>query len=86
MSVDCPRCHDLQQVALTASKAYHQLAEDLEAAHIRHNLEVLMLLSAGLEGALRSRDSAIAELVDHESACGRKKPAGVLPFSKRQSA
>jgi len=48
---DCPHCLGLQQAALDASKVYHERLEDLEAAHICHNLDVLMLLSTRLESA-----------------------------------
>jgi hypothetical protein len=65
-----------QQIALTASKVYHQLLEDLEAAHICHNSEMLMLLAVRLESALQSRNAAIAELTNHENACAGEKPAG----------
>jgi len=86
MSVNCRRCSDLQQIALTASKAYHELLEDLEAAHICHNSEVLTLLSTRLEAAFQSRNAAIAELSSHESTCMRKKSGAALPLSKGQSA
>jgi hypothetical protein len=86
MSVNCRLCSDLQQIALTASKAYHKLQEDLEAAHICHNSEALEPLSARLEAAFQSRNAAIAELTNHASTCVSKKPAEVQLFSKRQSA
>jgi hypothetical protein len=57
----CPDCDRLQQAALIASKAYHELLGDLEAAHIRRSSEALSGLSALLERALRIRDAAIAE-------------------------
>jgi hypothetical protein len=45
-----------------------------------------MVLSTRLEGALQSRDAAIAELTNHESTCVGKKPAAQLLLKKRQSA
>jgi hypothetical protein len=86
MKFDCQQCRDLQQMALTASKAYHELQEDLEAAHICRNSEVLALLSTRLEAALKGRDTAITELTDHESNCARKKPGAAPPLSKSKSA
>ena len=75
MSSACPNCRDLQQIALTASKAYHELQEDLEAAHICHNSEVLAYLSTRLEKALQSRNAAIAELTNHEATHPANEPA-----------
>jgi hypothetical protein len=86
MSIGCQRCRDLQQIALTASKAYHEQLEHLEAAHICHNSEVLLLLSTRLEAAFHGRNAAIAELTNHESTCVSKKPTGAQPLVKRQSA
>ena len=51
-----------------ASKAYHALLGDLEAAHILHNSEAPLRLSVLLEKALQIRDAAIAELTAHENA------------------
>jgi hypothetical protein len=86
MSVDCQRCDDLRQLALAASKAYHQRLEDLEAAYICHNSEVVTLLSTRLDGAFQSRNAAIAELANHENTHVNDKPAAVLPLSKRHGA
>lgn len=85
MSADCPDCRDLQQKALTASKVYYKLLEDLEAAHICHDSEVL-IISTRLESAFRSRNAAIAEITNHESTCVGKTPAEALPLAKRQNA
>jgi hypothetical protein len=78
MSADCPRCCELQQIAINASKAYHEALEVLEAAHIRNNTEMLIALSTRLKCALGSRDAAITELTNHESTCVGKKPAAAL--------
>lgn len=86
MTVYCPDCLDLQHMALAASKAYHCLLEDLEAAHICHNSEVLMLLSTRLRKALQERDAAIDKMKNHEHTHAHKKPAEVLPMRMRQSA
>jgi hypothetical protein len=86
MSVDCPQCRYCKQAALTASKVYHAVLEDLEAAHISHNSEALMVLSARLESAFQGRNAAIVALTNHENTCAGKKPAEAPPFSKRQSA
>jgi hypothetical protein len=86
MRLDCQQCRGLQQIALAASKSYHERLQDLEAAYIRHNSEVVMLLSSRLESAFRSRNAAISELTNHESTCVGKKAAGVLPFRKLRSA
>ena len=86
MSLDCRQFRDLQQDAPAASRAYPGLLEDLEAAIIRHNSDV-PVLSIGLKGASRRRDTAIAERTNHESACMREKPVMAAPlFSKRRSA
>ena len=86
MRLDCQQCSDLRQIALAASKAYHQRLEDLEAAHICRNSEVLAHLSTRLETAFRSRNTAIAQLTNHESACVSEKPAEALSLIKRKSA
>ena len=86
MSV-CPHCDNLRHAALIASKAYHELLGDLEAAHILRNSEAPVGLSVLLEKALQIRNAAIAELAAHENGHAQKKPAkGQLQLSKRQSA
>ena len=77
MGVDCQRCSDLRQIALAASRAYYKLLGDLEAAHICHNRETAMLLSIHLEAAFQSRNSAIAELANHESTHGAHPAEGI---------
>jgi len=86
MRVACQQCKDLQQIALTASKTYHQRLQDLEAAHICHNSEALMLLSIRLDAAFKSRNTAIAELSNHESTCAGKKRAEARSFIERKTA
>jgi hypothetical protein len=86
MMSNCQRCSDLQQIALIASRAYHKLLEDLEAAYIRHNSEVLTLLSTRIEGALLARNAAIAELTNHESTCVGKKSAAALLSRKARAS
>ena len=82
MSFDCPRCRELREIALTASMRYHAFLADLEAAHIRHDLEALPLVSLHLEKAFESRNAALAELTNHESTHAQRTPAKAL----RQSA
>jgi hypothetical protein len=86
MSVDCSHCRDLKQIALTASKVYHEVLEYLEAAHIHRDVEAQLLLAARLERALRRRDAAIADLTNHEATHSGKEPVEGLRLSKRQSA
>ena len=83
--IDCPHCDGLQKAALRASRAYHKLVGDLEAAHIIHDSEATGFLSIHLEKALRDRNAAIAELTAHENAHAQTKPvmAG-QQLSKRQ--
>jgi hypothetical protein len=85
MSVDCSNCRALKQVALTASKVYHEVLEYLEAAHIHRDVEAQLLLAVRLERALRSRDVAIADLTNHEATHSDKEPAEGMRLSKRQS-
>jgi hypothetical protein len=72
---NCQRCSDLRQIALAASKAYHELLINLEAAHIRRDLEAQLFLSEGLERALQGREAAIAELTNHEATHADDEPA-----------
>jgi hypothetical protein len=85
--IACLHCDRLQQAALTASKAYHELLGDLEAAYILRYSDVAVRLSVLLEKALQIRNAAIAELTAHENTHAQKKPAnGHRQLSKRQSA
>jgi hypothetical protein len=68
-----------------ASKAYHELLRDLEAAHIRGDSETSLFLSARMEKAFENRDAAIAELVTHRGHAHKKQPER-FPLGKRQSA
>jgi hypothetical protein len=86
MSVACSHCRNLKQIALTASKVYHEVLEYLEAAHIHRDVEAQLLLAARLERALRMRNAAIADLTNHEATHADKEPAEELRLSKRQSA
>ncbi len=75
MSVVCSQCRHLQQLAIEASKAYHALLANLEAAYVRHDSEASLALSAHLDKALKLRDAALAELTNHESTHAEKMPA-----------
>ena len=66
MSIYCSQCKGLQRIAIEASRAYHELQANLEAAHIRHDLEDSLTLSRRLERGLKVRDASIKELTDHE--------------------
>ena len=74
MSLNCPQCRDLQRIAIEASKAYHEFLANLEAAHIRHDSEALLTLSAHLERASKLRDAAITGLTNHESTHAEETP------------
>jgi hypothetical protein len=69
--IDCSYCVDLLRAALEASKIYHHLLEDLEAAHIRHDTELAYRLQAQEAKAVLNRDKAITELFDHEHTHGK---------------
>ena len=86
MSVDCPQCGELRQIAIEASKAYHKFLFDLEAAYICNNSEVAESLSARLEATYRSRNVAIDEWTSHKNTHAREKSAERLRFSKGLSA
>jgi hypothetical protein len=64
--IDCSHCVDLLHTALVASKVYHHLLEDLEAAHIRHDTELACRLKAQEGKTVLNRDKAIMALCDHE--------------------
>ena len=72
MSLDCQLCFGLQRIAIEASRGYHELQANLEAAHIRHDSETALTLSRRLERASQVRDASIAELTDHESTHAEK--------------
>ena len=86
MNVDCLQCRALERIALDASRAYHELLADLEAAHIRHDLEATSLLSVRLKKAFQRREMAVNELTAHESTHVNKKPLETRQLSKRKSA
>jgi hypothetical protein len=52
--------------AVDASRVYHDLAGDLESAHIRHDNEQPFRLQQQIANALKNRDGAIQALSDHE--------------------
>jgi len=85
MNADCQECRDLRHKALTASKVYYKLLEDLEAAHICHDSE-MVIISTRMAAAFQSRNAAIGEMTNHESTCASNKPAEAPPLSKRQGA
>jgi hypothetical protein len=68
----CLECRGLQKLAIEASRAYHDLLANLEAAYIHHDSAASLTLSVHLGKALKLRDSALAELVNHESTHAEK--------------
>jgi hypothetical protein len=68
------------------SEGQWALAISPEAAHICHNSDVVMLLSARLKTAFQSRNAAILDLTNHETTHAHKKPAEIVHLSKRESA
>lgn len=82
----CVQCERLLAIAIRAASSYHGLMADLECAYLSRDSEIAEPLSARLEEAFRDRSNAIAELTVHESSHARKKPAGELQLSRRQSA
>ena len=62
----CRECDRLRLAALAASRAYHELLGDMDAAHLRsESQETLLALSTRLTAASDARDVAISDLVNH---------------------
>lgn len=73
MSAVCLQCHSLQQIALKASREYHDCLADLEAAYIRHDSEALQGLSVRAKIAFELRNSALAGLSIHENTHAERR-------------
>ena len=62
----CFECDQLLIAALTASREYHTLLSDLEAAHIRGDTPEAYRLQEQVNQAVPTRDNALAELCQHQ--------------------
>ena len=56
----CPECSEFLDPTLKASKVYHELLADLEAAHIRKDVARAIHIRDRLNEALRDRDAKLA--------------------------
>ena len=62
----CQECDELRLAALAASRSYHELLGDVEAAHLRREPpESLLELSTRLKAASDARDVAFSALNNH---------------------
>ena len=64
----CSTCSELLTPTIEASKSYHDLLADLEAAHIRKDSAKAIRISEQVTNALRDRDAALAALTCHRSS------------------
>ena len=56
---ECSECDDLLTAALSASKEYHNLLSDLEAAHIRGDASITFALLEQVNQSVVKRDNSI---------------------------
>ena len=72
----CSHCDSLLQTALEASRAYHDLLADLEAAHIRHDTDLTFRIHEQVAEALSNRDAAVAAISEHARTHARGTSSG----------
>jgi hypothetical protein len=61
----CFECDQLLIAALTASREYHTLLSDLEAAHIRGDSSITFGLQKQVNASVLKRDESISSLHQH---------------------
>ena len=72
--MSCVHCERLRSQAVVAIRNYHEIGADLECSYITDDFEVTLLLSERFKKAYQERESAIAELTEHESSHILEKP------------
>ena len=65
---ECAQCEALQVAALNASRRYHALLGELEAAHICRKTHAIFSIKQEASEALGNRNDAIKVRSEHESA------------------